>query len=212
MTRKLLAACTAALPSEEAAGPHTLRVSRRALLGLGGAALLAGCGFQLRQAPDFAFDTLVMNAPPSSPLAAELSRSLASNGRVKVVSTSGTALRPTAGAAAPAASAASAASAPAASNQVIFDLPQELREKIVVGLNSSGQVREFQLRSRIRFRLRTPQGKELIPETELLQHRDITFNEAAVLAKEAEEALLYRDMQTDLVQQLMRRLAAIKSL
>jgi LPS-assembly lipoprotein len=209
MTRKLLAACTAALPSEEAAGPHTLRVSRRALLGLGGAALLAGCGFQLRQAPDFAFDTLVMNAPPSSPLAAELSRSLASNGRVKVVSTSGTALRPTAGAAAPAAS---AASAPAASNQVIFDLPQELREKIVVGLNSSGQVREFQLRSRIRFRLRTPQGKELIPETELLQHRDITFNEAAVLAKEAEEALLYRDMQTDLVQQLMRRLAAIKSL
>jgi LPS-assembly lipoprotein len=209
MTRKLLAACTAALPSEEAAGPHTLRVSRRALLGLGGAALLAGCGFQLRQAPDFAFDTLVMNAPPSSPLAAELSRSLASNGRVKVVSASGVVLRPAADAAAPAAS---AASAPVASNQVIFDLPQELREKVVVGLNSSGQVREFQLRSRIRFRLRTPQGKELIPETELLQHRDITFNEAAVLAKEAEEALLYRDMQTDLVQQLMRRLAAIKSL
>ena len=95
---------------------------------------------------------------------------------------------------------------------MIFDLPQELREKIVVGLNSSGQVREFQLRSRIRFRLRTSQGKELIPETELLQQRDITFNEAAVLAKEAEESLLYRDMQADLVQQLIRRLAAIKSL
>jgi LPS-assembly lipoprotein len=209
MTQKLLASC-ATLPSDEAAGPQTRpRVQRRALLGLGGAALLAGCGFQLRQAPDFAFDTLVMNAPPSSPLAAELSRSLASNGRVKVVSASGVVLRPAADAAAPAAS---AASAPVASNQVIFDLPQELREKVVVGLNSSGQVREFQLRSRIRFRLRTPQGKELIPETELLQHRDITFNEGAVLAKEAEEGLLYRDMQTDLVQQLMRRLAAIKSL
>jgi LPS-assembly lipoprotein len=207
MTRKLLASCTAQ-PSEEATVLQTRpRVQRRALLGLGGAALLAGCGFQLRQAPDFAFDTLVMNAPPSSPLAAELSRSLASNGRVKVVPPGGSAVRPAA-----ADPAASAASAPAASNQVIFDLPQELREKVVVGLNSSGQVREFQLRSRIRFRLRTPQGKELIPETELLQHRDITFNEAAVLAKEAEEALLYRDMQTDLVQQLMRRLAAIKSL
>ena len=77
-----------------------------------------------------------------------------------------------------------ASSAPAtvrSRNQVIFDLPQELREKVVVGLNSSGQVREFQLRTRIRFRLRsTAQGRELIPETELLQQRDITFNEAAV--------------------------------
>jgi LPS-assembly lipoprotein len=33
-----------------------------------------------------------------------------------------------------------------------------------------------------------------------------------VLAKEAEDALLYRDMQTDLVQQIMRRLAALKTL
>ena len=195
-------------------GSHP-RIQRRALLGLGGAALLAGCGFQLRQAPDFAFESLVMNASPSSPLAAELSRSLASNGRVKVLPASAMAsamAAATAAAAAPPASASASAPAAAAQNQVIFDLPQELREKIVVGLNSSGQVREFQLRSRIRFRLRTPQGKELIPETELLQQRDITFNEAAVLAKEAEESLLYRDMQTDLVQQLMRRLAAIKSL
>jgi LPS-assembly lipoprotein len=200
-----------ALPIEAAAGAGARPlIPRRALLGLGGAALLAGCGFQLRQAPDFAFDSLVMNASPSSPLAAELSRSLASNGRVKVLPASAIAATP---AAAAAAAAAASGPAPAATaNQVIFDLPQELREKIVVGLNSSGQVREFQLRSRIRFRLRTPQGKELIPETELLQQRDITFNEAAVLAKEAEESLLYRDMQTDLVQQLMRRLAAIKSL
>lgn len=211
MAPKLLASDTA--PSSGMAadpGSHP-RIQRRALLGLGGAALLAGCGFQLRQAPDFAFDVLVMNASPSSPLAAELSRSLASNGRVKVLPASAMAAA-TAAAAAPPASASASAPAAAAQNQVIFDLPQELREKIVVGLNSSGQVREFQLRSRIRFRLRTPQGKELIPETELLQQRDITFNEAAVLAKEAEESLLYRDMQTDLVQQLMRRLAAIKSL
>jgi len=68
------------------------------------------------------------------------------------------------------------------------------------------------LRTRFRFKLRTPQGKELIPETELLQQRDISFNESAVLAKEAEEGLMYRDMQTDIVQQLMRRLAAVKTL
>ena len=93
-----------------------------------------------------------------------------------------------------------------------MDFVSEQREKVVVGMSATGQVREFQLRTRLKFRLRTPQGKELIPETELLQQRDISFNESAVLAKESEENLLYRDMQSDIVQQLMRRLAAIKTL
>ena len=163
---------------------------RRRLLLAGLAVLASGCGFQLRQAPDFVFDSIAINAPASSPLASELRRSLAADGRVRVLPLG----------------------ADAAQARVVLDVPTELREKVVVGLNASGQVREFQLRSRIHFRLRTGQGKELIPDTELLQQRDISFNEAAVLAKEAEEALLYRDMQTDLVQQLMRRLAAIRTL
>ena len=79
-------------------------------------------------------------------------------------------------------------------------------------LNSSGQVREFQLRLRFSFRLRTLAGRELIPASEIALQRDISFNESAVLAKEAEEALLYRDMQSDVVQQVMRRLAAVTSL
>ena len=88
-------------------------------------------------------------------------------------------------------------------------LPQTMR--VVVGINASGQVREYQLRLRVPFHLRTPQGRELIPATEILQQRDISFNESAVLAKEAEESLLYRDMQNDVVQQLMRRLAALRA-
>ena len=81
-----------------------------------------------------------------------------------------------------------------------------------MGVNATGQVREFQLRVRIRFRLRTPQGREIIPDTELLQQRDISFNESAALAKDAEEILMYRDMQSDIVQQLLRRLAAVRTL
>ena len=83
---------------------------------------------------------------------------------------------------------------------------------MVVGVNASGQVREFQLRLRFKFRLRTPSGKELIAETELLQQRDISFSESFVLAKEAEEASLYRDMQADIIAQLLRRLAAVREL
>ena len=93
---------------------------------------------------------------------------------------------------------------------MVLDLLGEQREKIVVGVNASGQVREFQLRLRVKFRLTTPQGKELIADDEILLQRDISYNESAALAKETEEALLYRDMQSDIVQQLLRRLATVK--
>jgi LPS-assembly lipoprotein len=96
--------------------------------------------------------------------------------------------------------------------QVRLDILSEQREKTVVGVNASGQVREFQLRIRLNIRLRNAAGQDLIPEGELVQSRDISFNESAVLAKEAEEALLYRDMQNDLVQQVLRRLSALTSL
>lgn len=164
-------------------------MKRRALLVAGGgAALLAGCGFQLRKAPDFAFRSIAIAS--GSSLATELRRFLAADGKVEVITDP----------------------ARTATADVVLHLPQDQREKTVVGLTATGQVREFQLRTRVKFRVATPKGKELIPETELLQTRDISFNESAVLSKEAEENLLYRDMQTDIVQQLMRRLAAIKAL
>jgi LPS-assembly lipoprotein len=152
------------------------------------AALVAGCGFKLRVAPTFAFQTLAVTPEKNGLLAADLIRYFA-----KAV----VPLAPMAGTAPP---------------QVVVDILQEVREKNVVGVNASGQVREFQLKIRIQFRMRTPEGRELIAPTEISQQRDISFNESAVLAKEAEEVLLFRDMQADLLQQLLRRLAAIKSL
>ena len=164
-------------------------MNKRTLLSLAPVALLSACGFRLRGVPEFGFGSLYIVAPASSPLARELQRTLDGSGsQLKVLR--------------------DPASMPTA--EAIFDLLQEQQERVVVGLNASGQVRELQLRLRIKFRLRTPTGVELIPDTELLQQRDISYNETIALAKEAEEALLYRDMRTDLVQQLMRRLAAAR--
>lgn len=160
---------------------------RRTLFSLGPAALLAACGFKLRQAPDFAFKSIYVNSAPTSALGKEFRRNIESTKAVAVVGT------------------------PAAA-QVVLDVLNEQREKIVVGLNASGQVREFELRIRLRFKLRTPDGRELIPDSEIVQQQDISYNESAALAKEAEEQLLYRSMQSDIVQQLMRRLAAVKSI
>ena len=164
-------------------------MDKRTLLSLAPLALLSACGFRLRGVPEFGFSSLYIAAPPGSALARELRRTLEGSGSQLQLLTDPAAM-PTAGA--------------------ILDLLQEQQERVVVGLNASGQVRELQLRLRIKFRLRTPAGAELIPETELLQQRDISYSETIALAKEAEEALLYRDMRTDLVQQLMRRLAAAK--
>jgi LPS-assembly lipoprotein len=161
---------------------------RRALLSLAATTtLLAGCGFQLRQAPQFAFKSIYIGGTPSAAFSKELRRTIASSDGVSVVE------------------------APTAA-QVVLDVLSEQREKIVVGLNASGQVREFELRIRVRFKLRTPDGKELIPDAEIVRQQDISYNESAALAKESEEQLLYRSMQTDIVQQLMRRMAAVKSI
>lgn len=163
---------------------------RRLFLALGALPGLSGCGFALRDAPKFAFHSIHVNAAESSPFGDELRRNLASAAAVELLTDAR--LQPGA--------------------DVVLDLLNEVREKTVVGVNTTGQVREFQIRLRITFRLRTPNGKELIAATELLQQRDISFNESAVLAKEAEEIKMYRDMQSDLVQQLMRRLAALPAL
>ncbi len=164
-------------------------VQRRTVLGAGLAAVgLAGCGFKLRSSQTFAFQTLAVTPEKNGLVAADLIRYFG-DAIVPMVSVRG--------------------SAPP---QVIVDILQEVREKSVVGVNASGQVREFQLKIRLQFRMRLPDGRELIAPTEIAQQRDISFNESAVLAKEAEEVLLFRDMQSDILQQLLRRLAAIKTL
>jgi LPS-assembly lipoprotein len=165
-------------------------MQRRMLVLSAPLALLVGCGFALRQAPNFAFRSIYLQMPEGSSLGPQLIRALQFNPELRVLT----------------------AAAQRAGADVILDLRSEQREKVVAGLNAAGQVREFVLRLRLRFRLITPAGRELIPETELLLQREIGFAETAALAKEEEEVLLYRDMRSDMVQQLMRRLAAVTSL
>jgi LPS-assembly lipoprotein len=148
--------------------------------------VLTSCGFHLRNSQVFSFETIALPTGPASPIATDIARHLGD----KVIPEQH---RPGARAA-----------------QVVLDILQEQREKTVVAVNASGQVRELQLLIRLRFKVRTPQGDVLLSTTEITQHRDITFNETSALAKEAEELLLYRDMQNDIVQQVLRRLAAVK--
>ena len=169
--------------------PSTL-ATRRVVLQFAGLALasagLTACGFRLRGSQTFAFQRIAIQPQPGGAVAQELRRSFGS--AVQVL----------------------AAGAPLTQAQLVLTVANEQREKIVVGVNSSGQVRELQLRMRVRLQLRSTAGKDIIEGDDILQQRDISYSESAALAKEAEEALLYRDMQSDIVQQILRRLAAIQ--
>ncbi len=161
---------------------------RRRLWVLGAAAALTGCGFQLRQTGDYPFKTLFAGFSVATPLGAELSRQLRGTGKIELLT-----------------------DAPQAQQtDVVLEILQEQHQRVVVGTNASGQVRELQLRLTVKFRLRTPDGVEWVEPVELYQQRDLSFNETAALSKEIEEAMLYRDMQNDIVQQIVRRLSRVK--
>lgn len=175
-------------------GSRAVALSRRRLLGasasVAGGALLAaglsGCGFELRKAPVFAFKSIAI--PGNTAFVNYLRRNLAAAGTVEVI---------------PAERQREA--------EAILDILGEDRTRYVLSTNAAGEVRELELRYRLRFRLRTPAGKELLL-SEISQKRDLTYNETNALAKEGESELLYRDMQNDVAQQMLRRLAAVKDL
>lgn len=163
---------------------------RRLLRGLGmglalpAAALLGGCGFQLRRPPELQFQSIaLLGFAPRSPMADALREQLRLQVRVL--------------------------EAPERA-QVVLRALEDQRERSVVASTSAAQVRELQLRLKLSFRADTPAGRELIPSSELLLQRDMSYSETAALAKEFEEAELFREMQADLVGQVLRRLAAVK--
>lgn len=94
--------------------------------------------------------------------------------------------------------------------EAIIDVLRESQDKSILSRNSQGRVREYTLQYTLQFRVRNNQNAILLPASEIVLRRTISFNESAVLAKESEEAMLYRDMQNDMVQQVVRRIAAIR--
>ena len=155
-----------------------MRVAAIVLLGL-----LTACGFQLRGQARLPFDTLYVAIPAISPLGIELKRNIIAGTRTRLVDAPGKA-------------------------QAILELVSEERGKTILSFDTSGQVREYQLRYRLIFRVHDPGGRDYVPLSEIRLTRDVSYSSTQVLAKESEEQLLYRDMQSDVVQQILRRLAA----
>lgn len=165
-----------------------LKNRRLLCLALASTVVLSACGFKLRGSvlgENLPFKTLYISVPESSSLGAELRRNIRGGGELQIVSDPEDA-------------------------EAQLQITNESRSRQILSLNSQGRVREYLLNYRVTMRVVDKQKKELLAPTEIALKRDLSYNEEFVLSKEAEAEMLYRDMQSDLVQQILRRVAAIK--
>ena len=146
--------------------------------------LVAGCGFQLRGQADLPFERIYVETQGFSLFAAELMRVIQSGDAVEVMDSPEEA-------------------------EVILKVLNERRERKILSLRSSGAVSEFLLVYRVSYRVTDNQNKDLVAPNEISLRRAMTYDDQVILGKESEEELLFRDMQADAVQQMLRRLSVV---
>jgi LPS-assembly lipoprotein len=158
---------------------------RQLLLALSLAILMAGCGFQLREPPKLSFSSIYLGGSVDPVLAKNIKTALTRDAGLVV--------------------------APAPDKaDVVVTLSPLFKDKQILTLNSQGLVSQFTLLSRLTFRASDRAGHELLPPTSITVTRLFNYSDAQILAKQQEEQLLNNDMQQELIQQMIRRLAALK--
>ena len=150
------------------------------------AAVIAGCGFQLRGSnSNLPYKTLYIALPETADVRIWLQRYIGATGQTKIVDN-------------------------AKDAEAVFQQLQDSRIKTILSVNAQGRVTEYRLQLNYRFRLVDAKGRELVAPNEINLSRDISYSDSNILAKDLEEGLLWRDMNNDLVNQIMRRLSIIK--
>lgn len=148
------------------------------------AVLLSGCGFQLRGQADLKFDRIYVETDGFSLFAAELRRVIQSTKSVEVTDSPEKA-------------------------QVVLKVLDERREKKILALTSTGSVEEYVLLYQVSYRVLNNKMEDLVAPNDIALQRTMTYQDTETLAKESEEQFLYRDMQADAVNQMLRRLSVI---
>ena len=150
------------------------------------ALLLTSCGFELRGDPSVGLKTISVTAVRGAPGTLTDIRRILATGPTQIVSDPRKA-------------------------EAQLRILEEKRDKTVHTITGSGRVYDFQLRLIVRYDVLVP-GREqpLIEPTEVVSTRLLTYSESAPTAKEAEEQLLYKDMQNDIAGRILRHIAVVK--
>lgn len=164
-----------------------MRSPLRLLLALVLAVALTGCGFHLRGvgSGNLPYKAMYIALPDTAEVNIWLQRYIKASGSTTIVEDPKTA-------------------------DAIFQQLGDSRLKTILSVNAQGRVREYRLQLTYTFRVVNQKGQVLVPSNEVALTRDISFDDSNILAKDLEEGLLWRDMNNDLVNQIMRRLSIIK--
>lgn len=146
--------------------------------------VLTACGFQLRGQATLPFETIYVSFPQGHPIGTDIKRLIKAGTSTRVMDK-------------------------AKNAQATLEIISVMNEKEIMSVSGGGRVREFELRYRVSFRLTGPKGAELIPTSEIVLRRILPFTDAQVVAKEGEEAMLVKEMQSDAADQILRRLEAV---
>jgi LPS-assembly lipoprotein len=149
---------------------------------------LAACGFHLRGSNlkdvQFAFKSLYLKAPGETPFVTDLRRILKAN-KIELTTTADKA-------------------------DLVLEVVSEQSQKQILSLSGAGRVQEFQLFYRVNLRAYDNQQNDWLTADEISLSRILPYDDAQVLAKEQEEAMLYKDMRSDALAQAVRRLNRAK--
>ena len=145
--------------------------------------ILSGCGFHLRGESTTGLKSIYV--PGASAMAQEIRRTLA-GGATRVLPT-------------------------AEGAEATLQILSENRDKTVNTITGAGRVYEHALTLRVRYQMNVA-GRDdpVIAPTETVARRLLTYSEAAPIAKEAEEQLLFKDMQVELADRILRQVAIAK--
>jgi LPS-assembly lipoprotein len=144
--------------------------------------LLFGCGFQLRGSYSLPWETLYLDLPETDEIYQTLRRGIETSTQTRVVDDPKQA-------------------------KATLSILQNSTHKNILSLSAKGRVREFQVTRAFVYQVRDASGKELLPTNHIILQRELSFDDTQIYAKEAEEAVIQKDLYQEIVQQLLRRLA-----
>lgn len=147
--------------------------------------LLGACSFHLRGKNVLPFERLyVQTSNEFSPFIVELKHALEVNG-VQITETQEQA-------------------------QVTLHIVSEVLDKQILALSGGGRVREYRLQFRVSLRAYDQQQRDWLSAAEILLRRDFSYDDTQILSKEQEEKLLQKNLRSDAVDQVIRRLGHAK--
>lgn len=148
--------------------------------------LASGCGFQLRQLEGMPFATLYIDAPNGSPVAQRIRAALKASRSTRLV-------------------------ASPAEAEAVLKIEREERARSILSLSGAGRVIEYRLNLILVYSI-VDRDQRVLAEPETIDlSRDMTYSDSELLAKNAEERLLYSDMDDNAALRIIRRMQALSS-